>query len=426
MRLLRIGIVLLCLAMVAVALPVAAEPLAQGCEGLVNSGFEDGFSERGAGEVAVANGWNPWWQDGPFQQDGFYRRPEFKQEDIFRFGNRRIHSGSNAAKFFTTYSTHNAGFWQQVNVPAGSTCTFAIWVQVWSSQDPDPGAVLQPGNYRVYVGIDPTGGTDGLAPSVVWSEPRIEYNTWIQLSVSAVAAAGKITVFTRGNPEFRNRFNDSYWDDACLTIVRPAPTSTPIPPATNTPVATATPTNSPAPTATSTPVPASICVQVYDDPNQNKSQDTGEQLLAKAELQLLNEQGQVLETYTTEARTDPYCFVVRQAGIYYLREKNPTGYLSVSPDDWGISITPGGKVHIRFWDYLPPTPTATNTIAPTNTPTPSPSPTVVSTPTVKPTEQPVASSDDNISKGVYSVIGIILAILGVMLIVGVRMLHSRL
>lgn len=126
MRFMRTTIVLLCIALVLTALPVAAEPLAQGCEGLVNAGFEDGFSERGAGEVTVANGWNPWWQDGPFQQDGFYRRPEFKQEDIFRFGNRRIHSGNNAAKFFTTFSTHNAGFWQQVSVPVGSNCTFSI------------------------------------------------------------------------------------------------------------------------------------------------------------------------------------------------------------------------------------------------------------------------------------------------------------
>ena len=27
---------------------------------LLNPGFEDGFSERGAGEVTVANGWFPW------------------------------------------------------------------------------------------------------------------------------------------------------------------------------------------------------------------------------------------------------------------------------------------------------------------------------------------------------------------------------
>jgi hypothetical protein len=425
MRFMRTVIVFLCIVLLFAAWPVAAEPLAQGCEGLVNTGFEDGFSERGAGEVSVANGWNPWWQDGPFQQDGFYRRPEYKPEDVFRFGNRRIRSGNYAAKFFTTYSTHNAGFWQQVNVPAGSNCTFTIWVHVWSSQDSDPSTAVQPGNYRVYVGIDPTGGTDGLAPSVVWSEPRIEYNTWIQLSVSAVAKAGTITVFVRGDPEHRNHFNDSYWDDACLTIVRPQPTNTPIPPATNTPLATATPTNSPVPTATNTPMPASICVQVHDDPNQNKTQDSGESLLSKAEIELLSEQGQVLESYTTEGRADPHCFVVGQAGTYYLREKNPAGYLSSSPDDWGVYVTAGAKVHIHFWDYLAPTPTPTNTIAPTHTPTSSPTPTALSTPTVAPTPQPTPSAN-NVSKGVYTVLGILLAILGVALIVGQRVLRRRL
>jgi len=34
---------------------------------VVNAGFEDGYSERGAGEVVVANGWTPWWQEGPHQ-----------------------------------------------------------------------------------------------------------------------------------------------------------------------------------------------------------------------------------------------------------------------------------------------------------------------------------------------------------------------
>ena len=59
-------------------LSAVSQPLSQaGCSGnvLVNPGFEEGFSDRGAGEVSVANGWFPWYQDGPGQNEGFYRRP---------------------------------------------------------------------------------------------------------------------------------------------------------------------------------------------------------------------------------------------------------------------------------------------------------------------------------------------------------------
>jgi hypothetical protein len=235
------------------ALPVAAEPALQGdCAGnvLVNPGFEEGFSDRGAGEVSVANGWFPWYQDGPGQNEGYYRRPEYKPEDAARYGTRRIHSGNWAQKFFNTYSTHNAGILQQVKVTTGSKLTFSAWVQVWSSQNADPSTVKDPGNYHVYIGIDPTGGTDWNSPNVVWSEPRMEYNTWMRLEVKATAKAGTITVFLRGHPEFRNQFNDSYWDDTCLTVVQPIP---PTPKPTSTPKATATPTVTPSPTETPTP-----------------------------------------------------------------------------------------------------------------------------------------------------------------------------
>ena len=117
---------------------VLAQPATQGdCAGnrLVNAGFEEGFSDRGAGEVSVANGWFPWWQDGPGQEEGYYRRPEYKPEDASRYGRRRVRTGNFAQKFFNTFSTHNAGLLQQVpQVPVGSKLIFSAWVQAWSSQ----------------------------------------------------------------------------------------------------------------------------------------------------------------------------------------------------------------------------------------------------------------------------------------------------
>ena len=188
---------------------------------LFNPGFERVFSERDASEVQVADGWQPWWQDGPRQLEGYFRRPEYKGENRYIHGNRRVREGVYAQKYFSTYSTHNAGIMQRVNVEPGGLCTFSIWVQVWSSEGNDPDGITEPGYYRAYIGIDPTGGTVWNASTVIWSEPRMEYNTWVHLYVSAVAQGDVITVFTRGEPEYRVKHNDSYWDDADLREMSP-------------------------------------------------------------------------------------------------------------------------------------------------------------------------------------------------------------
>lgn len=418
------------------ALPVGAEPLAQGCEGLVNAGFEDGFSERGAGEVSVANGWHPWWQDGPFQEDGYNRRPEYKPEDANRFGTRRIHSGTFAQKFFTTFSTHNAGFLQQVAVPVGSKVTFSIWVQVWSSTFYDVDSVKDPGNYRVYVGIDPTGGTDWSSGNIVWSEPQVQYNTWMNLSVSTTAKAGTVTVYTRGQPEFRVQYNDSYWDDACLTLVRPAPTRTNTPKATNTPTDTATPENSPTPTdtltLTPTPTPevASLCARAILDANSNGAADAGEGSLPGVAFKFANPQGQPVETYTTTDQAEPHCFTTAQEGTYQLSVVVPEGYVATAADSWGVYLVPGKTVNLDFAAKYAPTPTPswtpspTNTFTPQPTNTPRPTRTPSFTPTPWPTDTPVPAGVA-VARSINEASGIIVLAVGLLLIVGLRLFRPR-
>jgi len=242
--------------------PVGGEPQAQGgCPGpLVNPGFEDGFTELPLGGMSqVANGWQPWFFTG-LTGPGINYKPDYQGYDARLLGTRRVHSGNFSQVMATTYATHTAGFLQQINVPVGSQLTFSIWVQVWSSQEDDPSVSAQPGNYRVQVGIDPTGGTDWAAPHVIWSPEVMEYDRWVQLSVEAVAENSIVTVFTQGRPEFRNKHNSSYWDDACLVVVPPAPPTAP-PRPTNTPGPSPTATRSPTPrpsatpTTTRTPVP---------------------------------------------------------------------------------------------------------------------------------------------------------------------------
>jgi len=408
-------IVTACLIAATLASPLIAkaEPALQGeCPGnaLLNPGFEEGFSDRGVGEVSVANGWFPWWQDGPGQEEGYYRRPEYKPEDASRYGTRRIRSGNFAQKFFNTFSTHNAGLLQQVQVVVGSKLTLSAWVQAWSSQYHDPTNVTSPGNYRVYAGIDPTGGTDWSSPNVVWSAPQMEYNAWLRLEVQTTARAGTVTVFLRGQPEFRTQFNDSYWDDICLTVVRPTPQPTRTPTKTLTPTVSPTATISPTPTSTPTPVPGSICVSVYEDRNANGQPDQGEYLVAGATVSLFDSNGQEIQRYSTDGQSEPHCFTELPVGGYTLRRQNPPAYLSLGPDELAAIVEAGQTTNVSFAAQFVPTPTAT----PTHTPT--------ATPTATPTPRPVLQ---RVGTALYSVSGIILAALALILVAGLSFLRRR-
>lgn len=249
----------------------------------VNSTFEEGARKtEGEGtslSSAVANGWYPWAILGDATIN---REPEFKLEDTDLSPSRyRAHSGRHSQKFFTTFGSHTAGFYQRVPVPPGSIVTFSIWVQIYTGEEElrSGGEFISdlrhPGNYRVFVGIDPDGNTPpgfGAPPpdNVVWSEPVIDretrrenpdgviYDAWVQLSVTTRAQSDHVTVYTKGQPEFPVKHNDSFWDDACVTVQTPPsptprPTNTPLP--TEPPTATPLPTETPQPTKTLVPPP---------------------------------------------------------------------------------------------------------------------------------------------------------------------------
>lgn len=224
---------------------------------LTNGAFEAGFSARGAGEVEVANGWHPFYQEGPDQDRGLNHRPEYDAENAAIHGTGRIREGSYAQKWGKVFATHHAGIYQVVNVPAGSTLRLTAWAQAWSSDKDDP-SVSDGGKYTLSVGIDPTGGTDWTSPNIVWSAPNGTLDQWVQLAVEARAQGPTASVFLRGDAEWPVKHNDAYYDDACLTSSAPPapPTNTPAP--TDTPAPTAEPGSEPtsAPTAEPTEAPA--------------------------------------------------------------------------------------------------------------------------------------------------------------------------
>lgn len=145
------------------------------------------------------------------------RRPEYKPAAPFV---NRIHEGSNAQQYFTTYGIHLAGVYQQLSTTPGASLTVSAHAMAWSCDGDCPGATpndpnppsSNPANMRMQVCLDPTGGVDVLSPAVVCSSPHNPLNTWQEISVSATASSGAATLFLKSNPDMPRRHNDVYWD----------------------------------------------------------------------------------------------------------------------------------------------------------------------------------------------------------------------
>jgi hypothetical protein len=230
---LLLGLVLVLVVIVAVR-PASAAPVQQdACPGnrLVNPGFEAGSHKTESLGTslssAVGDGWVPWFVRG---NATINREPEFKVEQTALGGDpHRVRSGANAQKWFTTWGTHTAGIYQPVAVPRGSAVTFSIYAMVYSGEadgwNGDKGMFLsdpeKPGNYRVWVGIDPTGALPacmGCPPpdTVVWSPESMTTDVWVPMSISTVAQGDKVTAYTKSAQDWSVKHNDSFWDDACL------------------------------------------------------------------------------------------------------------------------------------------------------------------------------------------------------------------
>ena len=242
---------------------------AQGANLLRNPGFEGTYSTWWDGNTPyvtaqMAPDWNPWWVRQSASDPSWKNRmPEWKPAAPFT---NRIRSGSNAQQYFTFYGTHIAGVWQRVAVTPGTPLRFSIWMMIWSSGQDDPAVSNPDGEVDAWVGIDPTGGTDPLSATVVWSASQRRYDQWFQMSVQATASSNNVTVFVRTAPTFPVKHNDVYLDDAELVAVGAQPsTATP----TSEQFQTATPTTvaptqpgEPSPTAspTATPIPTGSIV----------------------------------------------------------------------------------------------------------------------------------------------------------------------
>jgi hypothetical protein len=171
----------------------------------------------------MAPGWTPWWRShNPADPGWIIRMPEWKPANPVFDDPPRVRSGEAAQQYFTFFSTHEAGFYQQVNVTAGTTYCFDIWGHSWSAADDDDAySGPEDGILAQKVGIDPAGGTDWQSAGVIWGEARVQYDVYGRFAVTATAEAEQMTLFVYSQPAFAVKHNDVFWDDAALREVFP-------------------------------------------------------------------------------------------------------------------------------------------------------------------------------------------------------------
>lgn len=150
----------------------------------------------------------------------------------------RVADGNAALKLFTTYRINHTGVFQCVPTMPGHALRLSALVHAWSSVDDDPyqstghgtAAVYAPegaygsdygkGNFVFRVGIDPTGGTNPFAPSVVWGTGCHVYNAYAAVPpVVAIAEGNYVTVFVESRCHLRFKHNDAYFDNVVLEDV---------------------------------------------------------------------------------------------------------------------------------------------------------------------------------------------------------------
>ncbi|MCP4428003.1 MAG: hypothetical protein GY803_26250 [Chloroflexi bacterium] len=167
----------------------------------------------------MPDGWHPYWRDNPRPETWINIMPEYTQSTPDQVNPDRVRSGEKSLHYFSFYSTHEGGAYQQITaVPGGNYC-FSIYGHSWSARtsddwysDPDP----DNGEMYQKVGIDPTGGTDWQSSNIIWAAEREQYDLFDLFQVEAVAQANTITVFLYSRPNLPVKHNDVYWDAAAL------------------------------------------------------------------------------------------------------------------------------------------------------------------------------------------------------------------
>lgn len=92
---------------------------------------------------------------------------------------------------------------------------------------------------------------------------------------------------------------------------------------------------------------AKVCVLLFEDNNQNRIQEAGENLLAGGVMSLMKG-ADAAGTYTTDGKGEPHCFEQLAAGDYVVAASAPSGYGLTTPDQLRVQLQPGSTINLIF------------------------------------------------------------------------------
>jgi hypothetical protein len=175
-------------------------------------------------EIWEVDGWKSFWRENAAE---VIFRPEMLVIDAEPpYLDPPRTNGIRGLKVFKIYSRHDAGYYKQFTIPAGTSivqvnATGHHWYSrrddpykseyyddnnVWHAlEDGDEGATIM-------VGVDRAGGTDAFASSVEWAEANI-YDGFVTVSLGLTSPGYLITVFIRSTQLWPFKHTDCYWSD---------------------------------------------------------------------------------------------------------------------------------------------------------------------------------------------------------------------
>jgi LysM repeat protein len=150
--------------------------------------------------------------------------------------------------------------------------------------------------------------------------------------------------------------NDLIWPGQELVISLPSEQPTPTPqPAPPTPEPTSV---AGSPVTEGGTGGASVCVLAYHDRNADTFRDSeNEELLPNAEFTIANASG-VVDRYTSDGISEPYCFTGLAPGAYRVIQNTPPGYEPSGPAEWPVAVAEGTSLDIQFGNMRGESPAA--------------------------------------------------------------------
>lgn len=120
-----------------------------------------------------------------------------------------------------------AGYQTVSGIEPGQMLRVAASGRVFTCNDAVQGCTIPNAPFRrsdatagaaLKVGLDPAGGTNPMAGTVKWSPEIAPYDQWIEMTVTAAAEAGSVTVFLYMAQARGLALNNAYWDRVSLVV----------------------------------------------------------------------------------------------------------------------------------------------------------------------------------------------------------------